>query len=413
MAILNRNRFPMTFTWGGCTSLDKTYINWIENGKDHRIFGYKDYNDTDYWYIEIMHGDVFYSFPLETLIPDDVLYNIRQGKVVLILSNFSESYHSIIEDIYIHTVINGKIPPEQILLYTNSPDIIQEINFISNQFNQNPIKAHLLFEFEMGASNTIAYSADKSEESRCYTSKTLEIADYPKKYLSYNGMRRPQRVSIVALLASMDLLKHGYVSYNSYVRSDADNIDAKRNYDEMLLWHIENPRFIDILQNNKDTLLNLNSLYLDTEPGITSGRAGYHQITKQFYEETYFSIVTETLCMKKFSNDGKTGMGRILSEKTFKAILNHHPFLLVAVPRSLQFLKSMGYKTFHPYINEDYDNEADDSKRILMIADEVKRLCELSPEQLQEFLLATKEIVNYNFQVLKSKKGPWLIPLIN
>ena len=102
--------------------------------------------------------------------------------------------------------------------------------------------------------------------------------------------------------------------------------------------------------------------------------------------------------MKKFSNDGKTGMGRILSEKTFKAILNHHPFLLVAVPRSLQFLKSMGYKTFHPYINE---------------ADEVKRLCELSPNQLQEFLTATKEIVKYNFQILKSKKGPWLIPLIN
>jgi hypothetical protein len=211
----------------------------------------------------------------------------------------------------------------------------------------------------------------------------------------------------------MDLLKHGYVSYNSYVRSDADNIDAKRNYDEMLLWHIENPRFIDILQNNKDILLSLNSLYLDTEPGITSGKAGYHQITKQFYEETYFSVVTETLCMKKFSNDGKTGMGRILSEKTFKAILNHHPFLLVAVPRSLQFLKSMGYKTFHPYINEEYDNETDDSTRLLMIADETKRLCELSSEQLQEFLLATKEIVNYNFQVLKSKKGPWLIPLIN
>lgn len=413
MAILNRDRFPMTFTWGNCTSLDKTYINWIENGKDHRIFHYRDYTDTDYWYIEIMHGDVFYSYPLETLIPNDILTRMREGKVVLILSNFSESYHSIIEDIYIHTVINGKIPPEQILLYTNSPDITTEINFISKQFNLNPIKAHLLFEFEMGANNTITYSSGVSEERRCYTTKTLELKEYPKKYLSYNGMRRPQRVSIVALLVSMDLLRYGHVSYNSYVRSDADNIDAKRNYNEMLLWHIENERFIDILKNNEETLLKLNSLYLDTKPGITNGMAGYHQITKKFYEETYFSIITETLCMKKFSNDGKTGMGRILSEKTFKAILNHHPFLLVAVPRSLQFLKSMGYKTFHPYINEDYDNELDDSKRLLMIADEAKRLCELNTEQLQEFLLATREIVNYNFNVLKSKKGPWLIPLIN
>ena len=413
MAILNRNKFPMTFTWGSCNALDKTYIRWIENGKDHRIFGYKDYNDTDYWYIEIMHGDVFYSFPLETLIPLDVLDRIRQGHVVLILSNFSEAYHSVIEDIYIHTVINGGIPPEQILLYTNSPDIIQEINYISNQFNLNPIRAHLLFEFEIVANNTITYSTNLEKERRCYTANTLGLKEYTKKYLSYNGMRRPHRVSIVALLASMDILKHGYVSYNSYVRSDADKIDAKRNYDEMLIWHAESPRFIDILQNNEQMLSNLSSMYLDTEPGILNSMGEYHQITKKFFEETYFSVVTETLCMKKFSNDGKTGMGRILSEKTFKAILNHHPFLLVAVPRSLQFLKSMGYKTFHPYINEDYDNEMDDSKRILMIADEVKRLCELSPNQLQEFVTATKEIVKYNFQILKSKKGPWLIPLIN
>lgn len=53
-----------------------------------------------------------------------------------------------------------------------------------------------------------------------------------------------------------------------------------------------------------------------------------------------------------------------LTEKTFKAIALEMPFVLVAPAGSLEYLKSYGFRTFAPYIDESYDAIADPVKRI-------------------------------------------------
>jgi len=80
-----------------------------------------------------------------------------------------------------------------------------------------------------------------------------------------------------------------------------------------------------------------------------------------------------------------------------------HPFILASVPKSLEILKSMGYKTFSPFINEDYDNELDDGKRMLMIVSEIERLCNLDVQELEKFILFAREICTHNYNVLMSK----------
>jgi hypothetical protein len=80
-----------------------------------------------------------------------------------------------------------------------------------------------------------------------------------------------------------------------------------------------------------------------------------------------------------------------------------HPFIIVSLPRSLEVLKDLGYKTFSPWINESYDQEKNDLERMLMIVDEIKRLSNLPPTELEAFLIAAKEICSYNYNVLKNK----------
>jgi hypothetical protein len=53
-----------------------------------------------------------------------------------------------------------------------------------------------------------------------------------------------------------------------------------------------------------------------------------------------------------------------LTEKTFKAIALEMPFVLVAPVHSLQYLRSYGFRTFAPYIDETYDTIADPVERI-------------------------------------------------
>jgi hypothetical protein len=89
-----------------------------------------------------------------------------------------------------------------------------------------------------------------------------------------------------------------------------------------------------------------------------------------------------------------------LTEKIFKPIVSKRPFILVAAPGNLAYLKSYGFKTFDRWIDESYDDEQDPAKRLEMIANEVEKLCKLSMGQLKNMHMEMQEILNYNFDHL-------------
>ncbi len=91
------------------------------------------------------------------------------------------------------------------------------------------------------------------------------------------------------------------------------------------------------------------------------------------YRQTRFSLVAETYF------DGSAGVLVNVSEKTFKAVANHHPFLLAGAPGTLHHLRERGYRTFSPAFNEGYDLVGDDAARLSMLAFETARLASQTP----------------------------------
>ena len=87
-----------------------------------------------------------------------------------------------------------------------------------------------------------------------------------------------------------------------------------------------------------------------------------------------------------------------LTEKIFKPITAKRPFILVGAPGNLAYIKSYGFKTFDQWIDESYDNELDPDKRILLITEQVEKLCSLSASQLDAMYIEMKPILEYNFQ---------------
>jgi hypothetical protein len=118
------------------------------------------------------------------------------------------------------------------------------------------------------------------------------------------------------------------------------------------------------------------------------------------YQNTYFSVISET----NFQANGWDAGNRFLTEKTFKAICKLHPFIIASVPRTVEALRSLGYRSFSPWIDESYDLEEDDGKRLYMIAKETERLCNLSDHQLEDFLVNVREICQHNLSILLNKK---------
>jgi hypothetical protein len=66
-------------------------------------------------------------------------------------------------------------------------------------------------------------------------------------------------------------------------------------------------------------------------------------------------------------------------------------------------LKECGYQTFHPYIDESYDNIEDDELRYQAVIQEINRLCAQTDEEWITWQNNIKSIVEHNYQVLLSK----------
>jgi hypothetical protein len=86
-----------------------------------------------------------------------------------------------------------------------------------------------------------------------------------------------------------------------------------------------------------------------------------------------------------------------LTEKIFKPIVSKQPFMLLAAPGNLAYLKSYGFKTFDSVIDESYDTIQDNDARIDAVTKQLAWYCNLSDREKNNIMCAVKPIVLHNF----------------
>lgn len=369
--------------------LNKDNIHFFnDNGAELRLgsslFSFYDFDDTNYWYIDFHRG---WNLLLAIdYIPEHIRELIIEGKVILLLNNSHEAYHDPIEFIYRYFVMGLNFPAENIRLLTESASIIEEVERVASVFEKPHIQVEWLRIFEYNVRTSVNIENYRKLD-------TLQLKHYDKKYLNLNRRWRQHRPIFVGLLKLNDLLDKGYVSFCKNV--DGQSWDGVYGYMHGSTQYLC-PELYQTFIDNKETLLDIPDIFLDT-PELYINQVQVDNNLDYHYENTYFSIVNETNYFKDL------GEGLFLSEKVFKPILRCHPFIIVSRPYSLEKLRELGYKTFSPYIDESYDNETDDYKRLFMIIKETKRLSNLTDSELEEFLIGMREVVEYNYQHLTNK----------
>lgn len=343
--------------------------------------------DFDIWYCLFSCENSFKLFRVTDLMPPGVIEKVRAGEALVVLDNALEPFMRSIDSIYQHLVIEEGIPERQIMLLTNMYDAREYANTVAKKLGKQPIRImwFKLFEWDLHMAMKITYNEQPLN--------TLELKAYPKKFLNLNRRWRLHRPFLTMLLHHKGLIDKGYVSFGP---CDGNDTWDKR-WPEMIHYFRKDQRILDIM-TQAETVKQLPPLYLDTDE-LHINRAVATQDTDQYYLNSYFSVVSETTY---FTGEWYPN-ARFLSEKIFKAIAMKHPFILVSVPNSLEVLRIMGYKTFSPIIDESYDTELDDGQRMILIADEIERLSKLEGVELEKFLVAAKEIVDYNYNNLMSK----------
>jgi len=86
-----------------------------------------------------------------------------------------------------------------------------------------------------------------------------------------------------------------------------------------------------------------------------------------------------------------------LTEKIFKPIVSKQPFMLLAAPGNLAYLKNYGFKTFDAIIDESYDDIYNNDTRVEAVVNQLKWYCGLTNKEKKEIIQEIAPIVEYNF----------------
>lgn len=351
----------------------------------------------DYYLIEFKSIKSIERVNFVSVIPEDTFNRIKDinDNCYLILENFHEGFSNIIDQLYNSVIKRYNIPPQKLILFSGALDIQEKLDDYVEKHRVVPFRLETMLEFELAAK---ARYEIELQESGISMPQTLCRSSYQKKYLNFNRRWRLHRPLLTALLKATDLIDKGYVSLAP--------ADDGRGWETELDHCIESCRdhegITRVLTTHRKKIENIGPLYLD-KPDLTINQAPLeltHDI-KRMYEKTYFSVVSETIYFTNFLDWEDSCF---LSEKIFKAIVFKHPFILVATPNTLKYLKAIGYKTFHPVIDESYDSIEDNFERMIAIVKEINRLCKLEGEALESYQRYCRKIVEHNFKVLTSKK---------
>lgn len=105
------------------------------------------------------------------------------------------------------------------------------------------------------------------------------------------------------------------------------------------------------------------------------------------WNTSFLHVVSETVWQDKIH----------FTEKVFKPIVLHQPFVILQAPGSLEYLRSYGFRTFDNWFDESYDNIKDPIKRLKAIADIIDYVGNKSLDELEQIRMEMAEVLEYNF----------------
>jgi hypothetical protein len=324
--------------------------------------------------------------------------NVLGTDSILLLDNMLEGFAHNIPWIYEQIVIKKNCPEEQIMLLSGCADIEKLVCEVAEKYNRKPIKSQWVLFWANSVMNDVhhqrRYLLNDTYLEQQYQ---YRIYNHKRVYLNLNRRWRDHRISMTAMLYEKNLISMGYVSLN---KADDGYTIEKYNYPALLNEHENDIESYSILENQQKNMHFFTNLSVDKST-LIENEARLSDSIEQYYWDSVINLTSETnfyTSLKHIHTSGRPANEptRFFSEKVFKPILYIQPFILISVPKSLELLRELGFKTFHPYIDESYDDEWNDSLRMKKILREVEKLCSYSPEQIHEFLLSVKDICIHN-----------------
>ena len=217
------------------------------------------------------------------------------------------------------------------------------------------------------------------------------VRSYSKDYISFNRLilnDRSYRIFLVSQLIATGILDKGAVSFSVSDEDQSWRMEIG-DKDSRMSDYAKKQSIINLSGKNITKLvLDRDSIRSDKSADILRPVTGYTHYGSFHDVDAFWHVVTETV----FYHDKLH-----LTEKIFKPIVSKQPFMLLAAPGNLAYLRSYGFKTFAGIIDESYDDIKDNDARIEAVVSQLKWYCDLSDSEKTEIQKRCESIVEHNF----------------
>jgi hypothetical protein len=237
------------------------------------------------------------------------------------------------------------------------------IQFISGNYS---IKDNMTQSYKNLVCTNILFS---TFPDYCLDYNFLEKRKFNKKFICILGKIRENREELFNFMKNENILPNSFYSFNTvWSREDKE------------VHYLEDVEF--------------------TKDKKQSELVSYFQKGGTDYQsKSFLNLVSETFF---YSNEYGDYSGRgvsYLSEKIFKAICFCQPFILISKPKSLNFLKELGFKTFSDWWDESYDDEMDDTLRFEKIKKEILKINEWEIKKCIDIYKQMIPILKHNYDL--------------
>lgn len=193
------------------------------------------------------------------------------------------------------------------------------------------------------------------------------------------------RLPLLYKFVNSGLIEHLEYSFLPFYNH---NLDVNSEEEFKLLSGDEYSNFAQKYARSPDDIVDP---LIHTTEHITSG----YPFDVNLYRSTVLSIVPES----EVGQSEKIW----LTEKTWKTIANCHPFIIVGQHGTLQYLKTLGFRTFEQYLlHQDYDFDLDINSQLNKVVENTEYFLQNFKKHRKEILQDTKHNLNTLEQLIKS-----------
>ena len=245
-------------------------------------------------------------------------------------------------------------------------------------------------------------SADSFNSYEYIPNNTQTSTKIEYKFWSGNRRYDGYRHLIVSYLVNKSALwsyqykieESPFYSYDKDINRASPLWGPLKNYlwFDLETWKDQYPETYNTLQNNNQVLESISSKSIDID---ISNETSLEQlgVPVESYSKCFCAVITEAKFAQPTGN---------FSEKTLNAIKCFRPFILVAPPKTLEYLKQYGIKTFDDIWDESYDNEENHEKRLIKIFQVIDYIDTFSLDDLQKLYKMLLPRLQHNYKVIEN-----------